>query len=713
MMNSGRQNIYRTPSADGDDGREIHLKKPHSVLQLFVFKGEQYLGMDCFAKEKITIGSSPRADLTLSDGRVSKVHAVVKTKNDKIYTWSVSGPESKIVRKSPTAMGPLDILEIGPYSIKIKQKQLPTETIETPVSESAPKTTTPAPSDKTRVQEQATIPVIPSDLPTDSRRETSRHMKRSLEDLPGEVPQKSLQIEKVPIPSTIPKSPLYPTGADEEDEEDPDPPANFLLRDKLTDPAKERSGRYAGAKDKPVVLEVVKSRGVQVVDVQYLSGNQKYYIWVQKRNRARKFCLLECKTGNRQFLYIKPDFDVTITDGKENHQKADAICRPDRMYRRRQQLYRHPILPDTRIHFSDGINEFVIRSKIPLFSPQVPVIQTGDNRFFRHLVKSGVVHLFLMVFVGFFATIAPPERAIEESRFVRIDRDQLRALQQKAVLPPPKPKPLKPEKIEVPKKQPPEPVKTQPPTPKTVARNKEVPQKAVAQPAAASRHPKAGGGYGEGNVKTRNINQTGILSLLGNSVGIQPDSAIAAVTNLDAVSTTANVNNAYKVSGVVGKVGNGKIEIPVSGIVNTKGSSQVLRSAGAGGRGYIAALEKGAVGDGQVMGMVTAKMNKSVRIQGGMSREAVKRVIDQHMAEITNCYENALIVNPSIMGKAVFEWKILLSGKVGEVRIKTSSINSGEIHACIQAAIRSWQFPAPTGSEVVVSYPFIFDIVGF
>jgi hypothetical protein len=83
------------------------------------------------------------------------------------------------------------------------------------------------------------------------------------------------------------------------------------------------------------------------------------------------------------------------------------------------------------------------------------------------------------------------------------------------------------------------------------------------------------------------------------------------------------------------------------------------------------------------------------------------------MDEVSYCYENALMRNPSLAGSIVFEWKILLSGKVGEVGIKTSSVKSDSIHSCIKSAIKSWQFPEPTNTEVIVSYPFVFDIVGF
>jgi hypothetical protein len=220
--------------------------------------------------------------------------------------------------------------------------------------------------------------------------------------------------------------------------------------------------------------------------------------------------------------------------------------------------------------------------------------------------------------------------------------------------------------------------------------------------------------------------------MLGDSIGIKPTDAMAAVTNLDAVSSPAENKAQFKVGGIVGKLGGGRIEIPKAGIVSTKGSSQVLRSSGGtggsgagggtgtggsggpGGEVRVAALEKGSTGTQQVKAKVSAQLNKTVKVQGGgMSREEVKKIIDQHLDEITRCYETALVASPSLMGRVVFEWKILMSGKVGEVKIKSSTLNSTDIHSCIQASIKSWEFPQPEGSEVIVSYPFIFDIVGF
>ena len=233
------------------------------------------------------------------------------------------------------------------------------------------------------------------------------------------------------------------------------------------------------------------------------------------------------------------------------------------------------------------------------------------------------------------------------------------------------------------------------------------------QPAAVSKSPDAGGGFGKGNVTNRNVNEAGILGILGSNVGPSSINALAAVTNLDAVASSSTSSGDFKVGGIAGKLSSSKISVTSPGLVGTKGSKQVLRSYGASGEGSVAALEKGKTGQKQVMGMVTASLSKKVRIQGGMSREAVKKVIDAHLDEISYCYETALIENPSIIGKVVFEWKIMASGNVGEVKIKSSSINSSQIHSCIKSCIKSWQFPEPTGSEVIVSYPFIFDIVGF
>ena len=60
-------------------------------------------------------------------------------------------------------------------------------------------------------------------------------------------------------------------------------------------------------------------------------------------------------------------------------------------------------------------------------------------------------------------------------------------------------------------------------------------------------------------------------------------------------------------------------------------------------------------------------------------------------------------------GKIVFEWVIELSGSVGVVRIKQSSLKDSSVATCIQALMRRWKFPKPQGGTVTVTYPFGFS----
>ncbi|MBE0617568.1 MAG: AgmX/PglI C-terminal domain-containing protein, partial [Proteobacteria bacterium] len=235
--------------------------------------------------------------------------------------------------------------------------------------------------------------------------------------------------------------------------------------------------------------------------------------------------------------------------------------------------------------------------------------------------------------------------------------------------------------------------------------------------AAAAAPPEAldtGGGQG-GNALNRNVKQAGILGALGLSGGVNlgAGEALAAVTNIDAVPSTRAGEAALQVGGLVGKLGSSRIEVPAVGLVNTKGSAQVVVSAGVDGGGRLAALEKGTTGKRQVQALVSADLKAPVSVQGGMSREEVKRVIDQHLDEVTYCYETALIEDAALLGKMTFEWRILETGRVGEVRIQSSSVRSETLHSCIRDRIRGWQFPKPRGAEVLVSYPFVFDVVGF
>jgi hypothetical protein len=402
------------------------------------------------------------------------------------------------------------------------------------------------------------------------------------------------------------------------------------------------------------------------------------------------------------------------------------FCIPQYLYRKRREIYRIPLPEEGHVVLTDGSYEYLIRKVRKLQSPKVAEPPKQENPLPKVLAKSTAIHAILLILLGLFISLPRMNEAQKvETRFVHLDTSTLintpPLREAKKQITPKKPNPPKKTKAL-------EPQKTKASTIAKKSRAKKIPRqkrnkvrRAAKGEKMISSSPHAGGGSGrDGNVSTRNVKQAGILGILGDSVGSMSLSgeALAAVTNLDAVTSPGSTTENFKVGGIVGRIDSSNIEIPSGRVVQTRGTHQVLRSVGAKGEGHVAALKKGKTGQNTVRAMVSVDLDNKdlenkVRIRGGMSREAVKRVIDQHLDDITVCYENALLKEPTITGTIVFEWKILLSGRVGETRIKTSSIKSNDIHSCIKAAIKSWQFPKPQGSQVMVSYPFVFDIVGF
>lgn len=523
---------------------------------------------------------------------------------------------------------------------------------------------------------------------------------------PQSTDESLLNAEPTPEPA-LPEKPFATIDEDEEEEDDePDCEADFQLRDKLV------AARVASPATGDTQIQVIKLRNDQVLDISYLKKRQRYTI----DYKGRKFCLAENRRNNAALFYFSDHLSGRIESAGEGVVSTNRLMRDLKPWRRRKNLFRRELPNDGCVLLHDG--DFEYRLTVCDVAPPADVqLPPKEKRHpYKHAATSFLFHVVFIAFLGLMPSFNADDNNELETHFVQLDQEQFAELS-KLTKPKPKPKkptppPPPPKKVEPPPQPPVK--KTAPVTkvkPNRVASGK---KKKSSKVASVSRHPNAGGGFGKGNVVNRNVNQAGLLSMLGDSVGFQPQAAVAAVTNLDAVTAVGGVGKSnFKVGGIVGKLGSDKISVPTGGIVATRGSKQVLRSIGASGPGKVAALEKGEIGHKQVGGTVTASLTKSVLIQGGMSRQAVKRVIDQHLDEITYCYETALISNPSIMGKMIFEWRILTSGEVGEVRIKSSTVNSHEIHACIKAAIKTWQFPKPKGSTVVVSYPFIFDVVGF
>ncbi len=724
-----------------DQEQEQRFERPLQA-HFFIYKNLAYVSERRFIQERISIGSSSEADVILKDQSIADIHALVKFEDGHALLWNRFPNDGLRLNGRSVHLEPLrheDVIDIGPFSLKIKMSAAENDPDLVSGATYAVRLVNRYDSSEAlnraarnlakllRTDVKKILAVIANDQVVIKRNLAGRQATRWQNALlkagiicdvrvegpaPGAAPAARSVPAKMPEPHRPGEisSPARAAGlfVDEDEDEDEIWEAAFSLQQKLDTPPRLEKSWQA-----PPIVQIVKTIGNSVIDVGVLSKGRKYFV----DGDDGRFCLVCFHSRKGPSVTISQQMSGFVENSR-GQVSADLRSYKTEEYAtgRYGQCYQIPLPDSGALVVDEGNCRYRIMLACATPSPEVTAGPRPRSLTWRHWAYSGAVHLFFLLWLSMYLYLQATAPTPQSPYFVKIDPSMIRKLEAlnkpkpPVIEPPPKPEPQRvAEKLETPKQKPVA-KKTRPirrvPKPSSKKRM-------VAARTPVDRHPGAGGGFGKGNIKNRNINQTGILSVLGTTAVGGTGEAIAAVTNLDAVPVPGAGEKNFTVGGLKGSLGNGKISAASGEIVQTKSSHQVLRSAGARGKGDVAALSRGATGTRKVQAMVTAKMSRTVKIEGGMSREMVKRVIDQHLQEITFCYETALMSNPSILGRIVFEWKILMDGSVGEIRIVASSINSHEIHGCIKSAIGSWRFPQPVGTEVIVSYPFVFDLVAY
>src|SRR5512133_66620 len=152
-----------------------------------------------------------------------------------------------------------------------------------------------------------------------------------------------------------------------------------------------------------------------------------------------------------------------------------------------------------------------------------------------------------------------------------------------------------------------------------------------------------------------------------------------------------------------------------------------IRGSGSGGGGGGETIGIGAVGTkgrggglgsyGTGVGGLGKKSDRDVNIStgtavvmGSIDKELVRKVIQDHAAQIRYCYEQQLAVNPRLQGKVSIKWIINAEGAASSAQIDGSatSLEDAKVHECMMARITSWAFPKPKGGGIaVITYPWI------
>jgi hypothetical protein len=148
-----------------------------------------------------------------------------------------------------------------------------------------------------------------------------------------------------------------------------------------------------------------------------------------------------------------------------------------------------------------------------------------------------------------------------------------------------------------------------------------------------------------------------------------------------------------------GSGGGGAGETIGIGAVGTKGRGGGLGSYGTGVGGL------GKKGDRDVN-----VSTGSAVVMGSIDKELVRKVIQDHAAQIRYCYEQQLAINPRLQGKVAIKWIINADGSATSAQVDrgTTTLEDGKVHECMMARIQSWQFPKPKGGGMaVITYPWI------
>ncbi len=99
-------------------------------------------------------------------------------------------------------------------------------------------------------------------------------------------------------------------------------------------------------------------------------------------------------------------------------------------------------------------------------------------------------------------------------------------------------------------------------------------------------------------------------------------------------------------------------------------------------------------------------------IGAGMDKEAIRRVVREHINDLRTCYEAELNKDPNLAGKLVLQWEIKEGGRVGKVSAvnRGDTISNKRVIKCCQNVLSEWRFPEPPAGMVgIVVYPFIFQ----
>jgi len=497
---------------------------------------------------------------------------------------------------------------------------------------------------------RAARPALPSPAPARPATATAVALSPSPRADEDEVAIDDLLVVTDEAPLPLPRAPAR-ARLDDDDDDDIAFEPSFSLLDGLAEVG------LASASIEHAV-EVIRFRHGCVTKLRHLRGGERLRLPGMRRPLGRSL-------GRGSFAFFRDTLPKSATIREAGQPVDDVVWR-----RRADKRGRLPLDPGTQVVFplpsGEGVLVHLVPAATPLPRASLRLRLTKSMAWIGGI--SLLVHVLVFAIIGL-TSLVRREYIVDskEGRFARIALKEIE-------LEPPAPPPAREKKKAKPE-------------PSEHAPSEALPKVAMAHIPRTRATP----------VSQPSATAQKLLSALGSMAATPKSSVATAISNIDAVAPVHG--GGFKVSGAIGKLPGDSLRLAAAGSgigrIDTKSANDVGKNLGR-------VLGRGPTG--QVRAQVTAKPN-TMKVEGHLDRGEIQRVINSHIHELQGCYERQLIVSPNLSGKVTFEWVIGTSGAVTSVKIKTSTLPSNEATSCMQAAIRRWQFPSPSGGSVTVIYP--------
>lgn len=94
-------------------------------------------------------------------------------------------------------------------------------------------------------------------------------------------------------------------------------------------------------------------------------------------------------------------------------------------------------------------------------------------------------------------------------------------------------------------------------------------------------------------------------------------------------------------------------------------------------------------------------------VLGALSTEAVQAALAGQQAAIDACLGAAGAADPGLRGKVLVRFQVDARGRVGEARVRATSLRHAATEDCLLEVVRATPFPVlPAGQVALVDYPF-------